>query len=305
MKKAVPVLVFDSISSLLQELELPAPRHPLIAVVNYETENISLADAGKIFLLKFYKIAFKGTFKGQVRYGQGYYDFHEGGMAFLGPDQMVTMSTDKNENQGYALYFHPDLIRNYPLGNLMDDYGFFSYHVSEALFLSASERKVITALFETIIAELENNIDQYSQDVLVSQISLLLNHCNRFYNRQFLTRKMINHNLIELMNDYLKDWFDSENPLIMGLPSPTQLADHLNVSPRYLSDMLKSQTGQTSQQHIHNKLIEQAKKVLSTSALRISEVAYQLGFEHPQSFNKLFKQKTNQSPLEYRQLFYD
>jgi AraC-like DNA-binding protein len=303
MKTAESLLKFNSISQLMRRLELPGPQHPLIALIDYKKAKVSLKEAGNKFLLKFYKVTFKSAFNGKVRYGQGHYDFEEGGMAFLGPDQLVTLSADERAYEGYALYFHPDLIRNHPLSNVIAHYGFFSYGVSEALFLSAKEKKVIAALFEAIATELDNNIDQFSQDVLVSQIELLLNHSNRFYNRQFLTRKAVNHDLIDRMNAFLNDWFDPESTMQRQLPSTEDIADHLKVSQRYLSDMLKSLTGQTSQQHIHDRLIEKAKDMLTTSTLSVAEVAYRLGFEHPQSFNKLFKQKIKQSPMAYRQLF--
>lgn len=297
------LLVFDSISQLMRRLELPGPQHPLVTIVNYDTVPIKRTDIGKKFLLQFYKITFKSAFKGQVRYGQGYYDFEEGGMAFLCPGQLVTMPKDEHTYEGYALYFHPDLIRNYSLGHAIANYGFFSYGISEALFLSDKEKKVIAALFEAIGTELGNRIDSFSQAVLVSQIELLLNHSNRFYNRQFLTRKAVNHDLIDRMNSFLDEWFDPNGKMQHSLPSTQDIADHLKVSPRYLSDMLKSLTGQTTQQRIHSRLIEKAKDMLTTSTLSIAEIAYSLGFEHPQSFNKLFKQKNNQSPLEFRRLF--
>jgi AraC-like DNA-binding protein len=303
MKTAESLLVFDSISQLMWRLGLPGAQHPLVALIDYKTAKVGLNDAGNKFLLKFYKITFKSAFNGKVRYGQGHYDFEEGGMAFLAPGQIVTMSAEERAYEGYALYFHPDLIRTYPLSHTIGHYGFFSYGVSEALFLSEKEKIIIATLFEAIQTELSNHIDRFSQDVLVSQIELLLNHSNRFYNRQFLTRKAINHDLIDRMNAFLNDWFDPESTMQRQLPSTEDVADHLKVSQRYLSDMLKSLTGQTTQQHIHSRLIEKAKDMLTTSTLSVAEVAYRLGFEHPQSFNKLFKQKIKQSPMAYRQLF--
>lgn len=296
-------IVYQSISELMRELEQPKPLHPLVALINYDDVKVRLTNAGNQFLLNFYKISVKTNFRGQVKYGQGYYDFEEGGLAFLAPNQVVTMSGEESSYQGYSFFFHPDLIRNYPLGHTIQNYGFFSYGVSEALFLSDKEKKVMASLFEAIEIELGNNIDQFSQDVLVSQIELLLNHSNRFYNRQFLTRKVVYHDLIGQMNFYLSERFGTEKSLLNGLPSTGEVADYLQVSPRYLSDLLKSLTGRSTQQHIHDKLIEKAKDILSTSTLTTAEIAFQLGFEHPQSFNKLFKQKTNMSPIKFRQLF--
>ncbi|GAB4022447.1 helix-turn-helix domain-containing protein [Spirosoma migulaei] len=296
--------VFASISELMKRLEQPKPVHPLIALVNYDTTRVSLADAGASFSINFYKISFKHTFKGQVKYGQGYYDFEEGGLAFLAPNQVVTMSGDESSYDGYSLYFHPDFIRHYPLGKTISKYGFFSYAVSEALFLSDREKQIIAALFATIATELDTNIDSFSQDVLVTQIELLLTYSNRFYNRQFLTRKAVYNDMIAKLDGYLASRLDTQQSLLAGLPSVKELADYLAVSPRFLTDMLKSLTGQSTQQYIHNWLIEQAKDRLSTSRLTVAEIAYELGFEHPQSFNKLFKQKTNVSPVEFRQSFH-
>ncbi|QDK81286.1 helix-turn-helix domain-containing protein [Spirosoma sp. KCTC 42546] len=296
--------VFASISELMKRLEQPKPVHPLIALVNYDTTRVSLADAGASFSINFYKISFKHTFKGQVKYGQGYYDFEEGGLAFLAPNQVVTMSGDESSYDGYSLYFHPDFIRHYPLGKTISKYGFFSYAVSEALFLSDREKQIIAALFATIATELDTNIDSFSQDVLVTQIELLLTYSNRFYNRQFLTRKAVYNDMIAKLDGYLASRLGTQQSLLAGLPSVKELADYLAVSPRFLTDMLKSLTGQSTQQYIHNWLIEQAKDRLSTSRLTVAEIAYELGFEHPQSFNKLFKQKTNVSPVEFRLSFH-
>lgn len=296
-------LVFKSISELMLALGHPKPQHPLIALIRYDEAKVNLEHAGRSFLIDFYKVSFKKDFKGQVRYGQGYYDFEEGGLAFLGPNQLVTMSGDERAYNGYTLYFHADLIRHYPLGKNIHQYGFFSYAVSEALFLSEKEKDVLLVLFKSISTELDNNIDAFSQNVLVSQLELLLNHSNRFYNRQFITRKAVYNDLIDKMNAYLEERFDADRSLSAGLPNVQEVSDHLHVSARYLTDLLNSLTGQGTRQHIHNKLIEKAKSRLSTSQLSIAEIAYQLGFEHPQSFNKLFKQHTNLSPNAYRQSF--
>ncbi|SFE35382.1 AraC-type DNA-binding protein [Chitinophaga sp. CF118] len=251
----------------------------------------------------FYKISFKPTFTGQIKYGQAYYDFEEGGLAFLKPKQIVYPPENIESYEGLALYFHSDFIRNYPLGNTMNQYGFFSYDVSEALFLSAREKEVIASLFASIANELDNNIDGFSQDVLVSQIELLLNYSNRFYNRQFITRKAINHDIITALDKLLNNYFEEENSLKNGLPSVKYISTELKLSQRYLSDMLSSLTGLNTQQYIQNVIIEKAKEKLSTTNLSVSEIAYELGFEHSQSFSKLFKTKTNVSPLEFRQSF--
>lgn len=304
MKKASSEIhIFNSISALMRQLGHPAPLHPLVALINYDNTKVPFADVGEKYSLNFYKISFKTSFSGQVKYGQGYYDFEEGGLAFLAPNQIVTVSGEEQTYEGYALFFHPDLIRNYTLGNTIHKYGFFSYTVSEALFLSDKEKTVIASLFDAIAKELDNNIDHFSQDVLVSQIELLLNYSNRYYNRQFITRKTVYNDLIGKMDAYLSDRLDTRKSPLTGIPSVQELADHLNVSPRYLTDMLKSLTGLSAQQQIHHHLIEKAKHILSHTNLSIAEIAYELGFEHPQSFNKLFRQKTNMTPVEFRQSF--
>ncbi|MDP9077831.1 MAG: AraC family transcriptional regulator [Bacteroidota bacterium] len=299
MKATQPPIVFKNISELMRGMGMPKPLHPLVALVNYDVTKISRENAGRSFLIDFYKISFKKEFRGQVKYGQGYYDFEEGGLAFLAPNQLVTMSGEEGSYDGYTLYFHADLIRNYQLGKNIADYGFFAYAVNEALFLSDKEKKVIGGLFENIAAELDNNTDAFSQDVLVSQIELLLNYSNRFYNRQFLTRKAVHHDLISQMDAYLADRFTSAS----GIPTVLEVAGQLRISPRYLTDMLKTLTGQSAQQHIHDRLIARAKLMLTTTRLNVAEIAYQLGFEHPQSFNKLFKRSTDLSPNAFRESF--
>lgn len=300
MKDLQQPIIYKTIAELMRGMDMPPPLHPMVAVVNYDITKISRENAGRTFLIDFYKISFKQNFRGQVKYGQGHYDFEEGGLAFLAPNQRVTMTGEESSYEGYTLYFHADLIRNYPLGKNIDQYGFFAYAVSEALFLSDKEKKIISALFENILTELNNNIDAFSQDVLVAQIELLFHHSNRFYNRQFLTRKVIHNDLISQMNSFLITRFSNHTD---GLPTVQEVADHLHVSPRYLADMLKTLTGQSTQQHIHDKLIEKAKSMLSTTNRNIAEIAYQLGFEHPQSFNKLFKRITGFSPGVFRQSF--
>jgi AraC-like DNA-binding protein len=292
-----------SVSQLVRILGLPAPPHPLISLVDYSNVSVSLFPKGEKVSLDFYKISFKPTFSGQIKYGQGHYDFEEGGLAFLKPKQIVFPPEDIESYEGVALYFHPDFIRNYPLGKTINQYGFFSYDVSEALFLSAKEKEIIADLFASIGNELHNNIDSFSQDVLVSQIELLLNYSNRFYNRQFITRKAVNHDIITSLDHLLNSYFEEENSLKNGLPSVKYISTELKLSQRYLSDMLRSLTGLNTQQYIQNAIIEKAKEKLSTTTLSVSEIAYELGFEHAQSFSKLFKTKTNVSPLEFRQSF--
>ena len=303
MKRQSNINHIESVSQLVRELGLPAPLNPLITLVDYNDVSAEMFPKGQKIVLDFYKISFKPTFKGQTKYGQGYYDFEEGGLAFLKPKQIVFAPEAEGSYVGFVLYFHPDFIRNYPLGNTINQYGFFSYDVSEALCLSANEKEIITNLFASIANELNTNIDKFSQDVLVSQLELLLNYSNRFYDRQFITRKAVNHDIITSLDKLLSDCFEKENSLKNGLPSVKYISTQLKLSQRYLSDMLRSLTGLNTQQYIQNAIIEKAKEKLSTTNLSVSEIAYELGFEHPQSFSKLFKTKTQFSPLEYRQSF--
>ena len=293
---------FDSISGLHRVLGLPKPLHPLVSLIDNTNIKVEKERLPPAFLFDFYKISYKEKLQGRLKYGQNYYDFEEGSLVFTAPGQVLAIADD-TEYKGKTLLFHPVFIRNYPLGQHIKKYGFFSYAIHEALHLSEKEQEVILGVFKNMNAELHANIDDFSQDIIVSQIELLLNYSNRFYKRQFLTRKAVNNDLLAKLDDLLNDYFNDQSALMKGLPSVQDLATQLHVSPGYLSDMLRSLTGQSTQQHIHNKVIEKAKEILSQSNLSVAEIAYQLGFERPQSFNKLFKQKTKLSPLEYRKSF--
>ncbi|WP_316832832.1 helix-turn-helix transcriptional regulator [Pedobacter aquatilis] len=294
---------FDSIADLHRMLGLPKPLHPLVSLVDNTFISVAKDELPAAFLFNFYKISYKKSLKGKIRYGQNYYDFDEGGLVFTAPNQILA-TTDDTEYLGYTLLIHPDFIRNYPLGRNIKNYGFFSYAANEALHLSDREKNIILNIFFNIEEELKSAIDDFSQDVILSQIELILNYSNRFYKRQFITRKAVNHDLLAKLEDYWTNYFNNKTALIQGLPTVHQLAEEISVSPRYLSDMLRSLTGQNAQQHIHEKLIEKAKEILSISNLSVAEIAYQLGFEHPQSFNKLFKSKTNLTPVQFKQSFY-
>ncbi|MFT3704976.1 MAG: helix-turn-helix transcriptional regulator [Agriterribacter sp.] len=293
---------FNAISDLHRVLGLPKPLHPLLSLVDNTKIAVEKEQLPASFLLNFYKISYKKTLRGKIRYGQGYYDFDEGGLVFTSPNQLLA-TTDDTEYLGYTLLIHPEFIRNYPLGKNIKNFGFFSYAANEALHLSEKEKAIIMNIFKNIEEELQTTIDDFSQDVIVAQIELILNYSNRFYKRQFITRKAVNNDLLAKAESLLNDYFNKETALMKGLPTVQYLASELNVSSHYLSDMLRSLTGQNAQQHIHSKLIEKAQEMLSVSNLSVAEVAYQLGFEHPQSFNKLFKSKTNLSPSAFRQSF--
>jgi AraC family transcriptional activator of pobA len=302
-KEANSLIRIDSISELHRMLGLPKPLHPLISLVDNSTMVVNEVYLKSSFVFNFYKISFKKTLKGVFGYGQGYYDFDEGGMIFTAPNQLISIIGEDKEYEGFSLLVHPDFIRNYPMGKNIKSYGFFSYEANEALHLSDKEKTTILGVLDNIQQELTGTIDDLSQDLMISYIEVLLNYSNRFYKRQFITRKAVNHDLLMQMEEVLNNYFDKEESLNKGLLTVEYLAQHLNLSPRYLSDMLRSLTGQNAQQHIHEKMIEKAKEYLSTSHLTVGEIAYQLGFEHPQSFSKTFKKKTNVTPLEFRASF--
>lgn len=300
-KDNIPLKI-SSISELHDMLQLPKPLHPLVSLVDNTKMSIKKDMLKRSFILDFYKISYKYSTTGKMGYGQGYYDFNEGGMMFTAPGQVL--STDENaEYCGYTLLAHPDFIRSYPLAKNIKNFGFFSYDTNEALHLSDHEKTTITGLLDNIENELNTTIDEVSQDVIISYMEVLLNYSNRFYKRQFITRKAVNSDLLTKMDLVLENYFNQQETLNKGLPTVEFLASTLNLSPHYLSDMLRNLTGLNAQQHIHEKLIEKAKEYLTTTGFSVSEVAYALGFEHPQSFNKLFKKKTDKTPLSYRQSF--
>ncbi|RYY59729.1 MAG: AraC family transcriptional regulator [Chitinophagaceae bacterium] len=306
MKKTeIPRRKFESLSEVHRFFEIPQPLHPLISLIDHSKTPVEMRRFPHSHILTFYKIAYKAKLSGKFKYGQGYYDFDEGGLLFAAPGQVIGTADDMAEVEcsHYTLLIHPDFLINHPLGKKIRQYGFFSYSANEALHLSEQEKKTVTAIFEILLAELNSRIDDFSQDVMISQVELLLNYANRFYKRQFITRKVSSNDLLQKMDEILNDYFDRETSLDKGLPTVHYLAEKLTVSSSYLSDMLRSLTDQNAQQHIHQKLIEKAKEKLSTTSLTVSEVAYELGFEHPQSFSKLFKIKTSLSPLEFRRSF--
>ena len=294
---------FESLSDLHRVFGLPAPLHPLISLVENKDNEIDAWKMPVSFIANFYKISYKKNLSGKLKYGQGYYDFDEGGLFFKAPNQVSANGETNEDHRGFTLLFHPDFLAGYPLAKKIKQYGFFSYSVNEALHLSNKEKLTVISIFKNIDEELQNRIDDFSQDVIISQIETLLNYSNRFYKRQFITRKSVSNDFLQKLEEILDNYFNNERSLMQGIPKVQYLAESLNLSPGYLSDMLRSLTGQNAQQHIHNKLIEKAKEKISTTSLSISEIAYELGFEHPSSFNKLFKSKTNLSPLEFRQSF--
>ena len=304
MKKIIPPYLVESITDLHRILELPKPEHPLVSVINMADITPLIDEKMQSIIYNFYSICIKKDFKGKMKYGQHYYDFDEGTMTFFSPGQVInTVLTDDMSCKGYWLIVHKDFIRNYQLGKNIDRYGFFSYDVHEALHLSEKEETMLASLMKNIQQEYISVTDKFSQDVIVSQIELLLNYCNRFYNRQFITRKSAPNGLLAQLEILLAEYFSSGLVQEKGLPTVQYISGRLNVSANYLGDMLRALTGQSTQQHIQDKLIEKAKEILTTTSLSVGEIAYELGFGYPQSFSKLFKNKTQLSPLEFRQSF--
>lgn len=293
----------SSIAELHTLLDLPKPLHPLVSLFDNTQIVTDKKKLPKAFIFDFYNVSYKKKRKGRSGYGQGYYDFDDGTMICTAPMQVITTVEDK-EYFGISLLFHPDFIRNYPLGTRIKQFGFFSYESNEALHLSDSEKQTILSVFKNIKNELKHSIDDFSQDIIIAHIEALLNYSNRFYKRQFITRKKVNHDVLAQTEKILDDYFNDEVSVNSGLPTVELLAFKLNVSPRYLSDMLRTLTGQNAQQLIHEKLIEKSKEYLSATPKSVSEIAFLLGFEYPQSFSKLFKKKTGLTPVEFKQGFY-
>ena len=281
---------------------LPKPLHPLVSIINIDEVDFSInPEVWKHYIIDLYSIALKKGEASGLKYGQTEYDFDEGVLSLIAPKQVMAMEDAESfKVTGYHLIFHPNFIQGYPLAKTIKEYGFFSYSANKALFLSDKEEQLVISLFKSIEREYQNNIDKFSQDVMIANIELLLVHIDRYYNRQFITRKIISNDTLSKMENLLNNYFSNDPD---HLPTVQFVADELSLSPSYLSDMLKNLTGLTAQQHIHEKLIEKAKELLSTTKLSVSEIAYKLGFDYPQSFNKLFKNKVEMSPLEFRNSF--
>jgi len=279
----------------------------LVSVINFETIRRLPGEEPISLILDFYAIALKRNFNGKMKYGQQEYDFDEGIMTFMAPGQVFGIAVEKDaalRHSGWMLLLHPDFLWNTPMTKIIKQYEYFDYSVNEALFLSGKEEATITDIMQNIEQEYHSNIDKFSQNVIIAQLDLLLTYGERFYQRQFITRKITNHKILGRLEDALTEYFNNDALSKNGLPTVQYIAGTLNVSPNYLSGLLRSLTGRSTQQHIHDKLIEKAKEKLSTNNLSVSEIAYELGFEHPQSFSKLFKTKTSLSPLEFRQSFH-
>ncbi|WP_298738015.1 AraC family transcriptional regulator [uncultured Chitinophaga sp.] len=286
---------------------LPEPEHPLVSLIDYSLVKYPPEYTDIKWVQNFYSIGLKRNVAKKFNYGQQPYDFDEGVLSLVGPQQIIQIEIDPNakaEPSGWLLLIHPDFLWKTALAEKMSRYEFFGYAVNEALFLSEKEEQMMLAVFKSIQQEYQSNIDKFSHNIIISQIELLLNYTERFYERQFLTRRILNDKTLTRLETILDKYFNSDSLPGKGIPSVHDVASELNLTPNYLSSLLRVLTGKSTQDHIHHKLIEKAKEKLSATDLSISEIAYELGFEHPSSFTKLFKQKTNQTPLSFRQSFH-
>ena len=301
--------VLATVSDYCRYYNLPAPAHPLLTIIDLAAardragDSLSAAERARLLtpvVPQLYTVFLKRNLKGLLYYGHQTYDFSEGVLGFSAPGQVFTIDTslDISAVTGWMLLFHPDLLRKHPLGQKMTGYGFFSYEVHEALHLSAQEERVLDGLLTGIRGEYERPIDGFSQDVLLTQLETLLTYANRFYHRQFFTRRVVEHDVLSRFEALLTAYFVAEG---QPLPTVQHFADALHVSPAYLGDMLRTLTGQSTQQHIHQALIERAKQLLLSTSLTINETAFRLGFEYPQYFTRLFKSKTGRTPAAFRQ----
>ena len=300
------IIRLESISHLNALFQQTAPKHPLIAVIDFsKMEKHEKVEEIKL-TCGFYSVMFKNHCANKLKYGKEYYDFQEGTLMCIAPNQIITIENDANSENadivGWGLFFHPDLIRGTSLGNKIKEYTFFSYEVNEALHLSDKEKQTLWDCVDKLENELSENIDLHSQTLITSNIELLLNYCARYYDRQFITRKKVNTNLLTKFETILNSYFNSNDQQYKKLPSVKYFAELLFLSPNYLSDLLKKETGKTAQEYLHYYLIEEAKNNLLNTNDPINEIAFNLGFEYPQYFSKLFKSKTGMTPLAYRNM---
>lgn len=298
------IININTITELHDIMGFEKPQHPLISIVDFsKLEPINLGNNIKV-VSSLYSVMLKAANCGHLRYGRKTYDFQEGTLFCMAPNQAITTDgvDEPDEYSGWGLFFHPDLIRKSALAQKIQEFTFFSYEVDEALHLSDQEKKNLSELLERIKDEYCANLDHFSNDVILSSLELFLNYCNRYYGRQFITRSSYNKDVLSKLESLLKDYFNTDKAEQFGIPSVKYCAEQLNFSPNYLSDLIKKESGKSVQEHIHYRLIEKAKTKLLNTTNSISEIANELGFEYPQYFSKIFKSKTGLSPLEYRNL---
>ncbi|GGB18476.1 helix-turn-helix domain-containing protein [Puia dinghuensis] len=302
MKRAVkPYIDLESIDDLYDLVKFPRPRHPLVGVIDHTDFYAMRHKDDSLYRFGFYTISCK-KFEGLLHYGKGHYDFKEGSLLFTAPGQVIGPGPDVKVEEGWALFFHPDLLYGTDLGKKMHQYSFFHYEVNEALHISEEEKRLVKDCVDKIAREYMQSIDKHTQGLIVSNLELLLNYCNRFYDRQFYTRAKVNSDVVQRFETLLKEYFNQSTLIETGLPAVTYFASKLHLSPTYLSDLLQKFTGKSTMEHIHLELVEKAKSLLWGTENSISEIAYELGFEHPSHFTKIFKAKTGKSPSEFRHL---
>ena len=296
------IIHIDSISEMQKVFGLPKPKHPLVSIIRFKNAEIKSEYHNVRCSFGMYCITQKNDTTGSMQYGRSSYDFQEGSMVFIKPGQVVTYDGHQSsaDDPGWALLFHPDLIRKSELGKTIDEYSFFSYEISEALHVSENEKNMLNEIIAKIETEFQQNIDRHSQKLIISNIELLLDYCTRYYDRQFYTRTNLNKDVLVKFESLLKEYYSKDIQLDKGIPTVTYCGETLNMSPKYLSDLLKKETGNNAKTHIDDFLMNRAKNHLLSSTRSVSEIAYGLGFEYSQHFSKMFKVKTGMSPSEYR-----
>lgn len=299
------IVYFNTVSDYNNSCKQPT-LHPLVSILDLSKCSPREWQAGTTVKMNFgiYAVFLKDVVCGDIKYGRNYYDYQEGTLVFVGPGQVwdVEYETSNYQPHGHVLLFHPDLIKGTSLGKSIIDYQFFSYKTNEALHLSEKERHLILDLFNKIYFELQQAIDKHSKKLIASNIELFLNYCDRFYDRQFITREDVNKGILIKFEDVMTNYFASNRPQEIGLPSVAYCADALHLSANYFGDLVKKETGKSAQEYIQTKLIDFAKEKIFDLNKSVSQIAYELGFKYPQHFTRLFKQKTGMSPMEYRSL---
>ncbi|RDC56181.1 AraC family transcriptional regulator [Pedobacter chinensis] len=297
---------FKTISEYHKLAGLPKPGHPLVSVVNMQDVKMPMANGQVSMIYDFYSIALKRVPDARIRYGQQISDFDDGVLFFMAPGQVFTVEIAENREHrptGWMILFHADLLWGTHLAKTIKQYDFFDYSLYEALHVSDAEENTLNAITTQLKIEANTNIDGFTQQIIIAQLELLLSYSERFYQRQFITRKVVSHEILNRLEDLIGQYFQNGDLANKGLPTVNYIAEKLNISAGYLTGMLKSLIGQSTQQYLHGKLIALAKEKLSTTSLSVSEISYELGFEHLQSFSRLFKSKTSLSPKEFRESF--
>ncbi len=298
------IISIKNISEIHDLLGIEKPKHPLVSVLPIDEKMTSFNYGDATYIFDLFQISLKSGIKGSMSYGRNSYDFREGMMVFMKPNQAIKIDNNEtaSHHSGWTLLFHPDLIRKSVLGKEIENYTFFKYEVNEALHLSDEEKKTVTEIVYKIEQEYNLNIDKHSQELIIANIELLLKYCKRYYDRQFFTRTNLNKDIVSSFEQVVQDYYQTDKPLKLGVLSVSHCAKTLNMSANYLGDLLKNETGKSAKELIQEYVIDKAKTKIIGSNETMSQIAYSLGFEYPQSFNKIFKAKTGMSPSDYRNL---